>query len=201
MTFLKLFIKFTIFAIALVCSLWVFAPWGKIGEYVVLSAEQRAAASGINVRHSSVAGSWSGPTINVNDFSAKVMFGGGSFKTITVSPAITDSVMSFSPVIYVSFTGGEVSMPGGAAASLGSGSFELSTSGGLIMISNLRSSGELILDGYVVIDPASAKIDNADMKIKAPDSLKQALSSMKAFLPLSEEQDGSWKLKREKGNA
>lgn len=198
MKLLGVFFKIIIFLVGAVLALWFFMPWGRIGEYVLLSAEKEASVKGFTVQHSSVTGSWRGPAIDVKELVARMALGGGAFKTLSVSPSIVASAARFSPVISVSFTGGEVFLPGGLVASLGSGSLELSISNGMVLVEKIKSDGELLLDGFMAIDLANAKIDHSDLNIKFPENLKTAFSSMKNFLPLVEEANGTWKLKREK---
>ena len=173
-------------------------PWGKIGEYAVLSAERMASSKGFNTQHSSVSGSWRGPTIEINDFSSKMAFGGGEFKTLSFSPSFMQSVVQISPVISVSFTGGKLFLPGGSDAEIGSGNFEISFKNGILSIKNIKNTGELLLDGNIAIDAGEAKIDNADMLIKPPGKIESSLNSMRVMLPLTRESNGQWKLKRDK---
>lgn len=173
-------------------------PWGKIGEYAVLSAEKIATSKGFNTQHSSVSGSWKGPNIKVNDFTSKMIFGGGEFKTLDFSPSLIKSIIQFSPVISVSFTGGKLSFPGGNDADIGSGNVEVSLKNGILLLRNIKNTGELLLDGNIAIDINGARIDNADLLIKSPEKIEQSLNSMKTMLPLTQESKGQWRLRRDK---
>ena len=198
MKFFKVLLKTFIFIVGTLISLWLLMPWGKIGEYTVLSAERIATSRGFNTQHSSVSGSWKGPSIRINDFTSKMALGGGEFKTLSFSPSFLKSIIQISPVVSVSFTGGILSFPGGNNAVIGSGNFEVSLKNGILLLKNLKNTGELILDGNIAIDINSAKIDNADLMIKSPEKIEQSLNSMKAMLPLTQESKGQWRLKRDK---
>ena len=200
MKLFKVFIKAFIFILGVLISLWVLMPWGKIGEYAVLSAERTASSRGFDARHTSVSGSWRGPTIKINDFTAKMVFGGGEFRTLSISPSFIQSIIQFSPVAIVSFTGGRLLLPGGNSADLGSGKVEVSVSRGTLLLKNLKSVGELSIDGHVAIDINGQKIDNADLVMKSPERIESTLSAMSLLLPLTQESAGQWRLRREKNN-
>jgi len=190
--------KTFVFIVGLTVSLWIFMPWGKIGEYAVLSAEKIASSRGLNTRHTSVSGSWKGPTININDFIAKIALGGGEFKVLSLSPSFMQSIIQFSPVVSVSFTGAKLSLPGVNDVGIDSGKVDLSLKNGILLLKNLRSTGELSFEGFVAIDISGAKIDTADLMIKPPQKIESSLNLMKNMLPLTQESPGQWRLKREK---
>ena len=198
MKFFKALLKTFIFIIGALIAIWLLMPWGKIGEYAVLSAEKIATSKGFNTQHSSVSGSWKGPNIKVNDFTSKMIFGGGEFKTLDFSPSLIKSIIQFSPVISVSFTGGKLSFPGGNDADIGSGNVEVSLKNGILLLRNIKNTGELLLDGNIAIDINGARIDNADLLIKSPEKIEQSLNSMKTMLPLTQESKGQWRLRRDK---
>ena len=175
-------------------------PWGKIGEYAVLSAEKMASSKGFSTQHSSVGGSWKGPTINISGFASKMAFGGGEFRTLSLSPSFMQSLIQFSPVMSVTFTGGKLSFPGGIDADMGAGKAEVSLKNGVLSFRNFKSTGELSLDGNIAIDINGAKIDNADLMIRSPEKIEPSLSSMRGILPLTQESRGHWRLKRDKNN-
>ncbi|MCL1875179.1 MAG: hypothetical protein FWF87_02835, partial [Synergistaceae bacterium] len=179
-------------------SLWLLMPWGKIGEYAVLSAEKIASSKGFNTQHASVSGSWRGPTIEINEFVSKMIFAGGEFKTLSLSPSFIQSIIQFSPVISVSFTGGKLSFPGGNDVDIGSGNVEVSLKNGILSLKNFKNTGELLFDGSVAIDINGAKIETADLMIKPPEKIESSLNSMKAMLPLIQESNGQWRLRRDK---
>ena len=198
MKFFKALIKTFIFIVGTLISLWLLMPWGKIGEYAVLSGERVVTSKGFNTHHSSVSGSWKGPSIKINDFTSKMALGGGEFKTLSFSPSFLKSIIQFSPVVSVSFTGGMLSFPGGNDADIGSGNFEVSLKNGILLLKNLNNTGELLLDGSIAIDINGARIENADLAIKSPEKIEQSLNSMKAMLPLTQESKGQWRLRRDK---
>jgi len=197
--FFKVLMKAFIFIVGLLVSLWVFMPWGKIGEYAVLSAERIATSRGIvNARHTSVSGSWRGPTIRINDFTARNALGGGEFKVLSLSPSFMQSIIQFSPVVSVSFTGAKLLLPGGNETGMDSGKVDLSLKKGILLLKNLKSTGELSFEGFVAIDTNGNKIETADLMIKPPQKIEPALNLMKTMLPLTQESTGQWRLKRDK---
>ena len=198
MKLLKILIKTLIFIIGTLISLWLLMPWGAIGEYGVLSMERIASSRGFNIQHSSVSGSWIGPTIRINGFTSRMAFGGGEFRTLSLSPSIIQSFIQLSPVISVSFTGGTLSLPGGNDADMGSGTVEISLRNGILLLNNLKSTGELSLDGNIAIDINGARIETADLMIRSPERIETSLNSMRAILPLIQESNGQWRLRRER---
>ena len=200
MKFLKKLSKVFLFLVAAIVSLWILAPWGKIGEYAVLRAENMV-RSRLNVQHSSVDGSWIGPNIKVNDFAAKMkMFGGGEFKTISVSPSFIKSLIQFSPVVSVAFTGGKL-LFGLNDADMGAGNFELSLKNNILFIRNLKSIGDLSFDGFIEINIGNFTIENADLVIRPPEKIEPSMSDMKGMVPsLIQESPGQWRIKKEKSN-
>ena len=193
----KVLIKTLIFAVGALVSLWLLTPWGKIGEYAILSVEKTAISKGFNAQHSSVNGSWKGPNIKVNNFVSKMAFGGGEFKTLSFSPSFLQSIIQFSPVISVSFTDSTLFFPGGNAIDIGSGNFEVSRKNDKLLFRNLKNTGEFLLEGNIAIDVKGPKIDNADLMIKSPEKTEQSLYLMKAILPLTQESKGQWRLRRD----
>ena len=197
MKLFKVLIKTLIFIVGALASLWIFMPWGEMGEYAVLSAEKTASSRGYNIQHSSVSGSWIGPSILINDFASRMVLAGGEFKTLRLSPSFIQSLIRFSPVMSVSFTGGKLSLPGGNDADLGSGRVEISLKNGILLLNNLRSTGELSFDGFATININSARIENADIMINSPERIESSLNSMSIMLPLTRESAGQWRLKRD----
>jgi hypothetical protein len=200
--FFKVLIKAFIFIIGVLVSLWIFMPWGEIGEYAVLSAERAAVSRGFTARHTSVSGTWNGPVIKINNFVARMAMGGGEFETLSVSPSIMKSLFQFSPVVSVSFTGGKLFLPGGKDAEMGTGKVEISLKNGILLLKDLSSTGELAFDGYVAYDINGGRVDNADLAIKSPESVEQALNLARTMMnnDLNEESKGLWRLKRVKND-
>jgi len=198
--FLKILTKLLIFIVGALISLWILAPWGKIGEYAVLSAENVARARNLTAQHTSVDGSWIGPKVRINNFSAKANFGGGGeFTTIDLSPSYFKSVFQFSPVALVSFTGGK--LVGLIDADMGSGNFEISLKNSILYIRNLKSQGELSFDGFIEINIRDFTIENADLVIRNPERIEMPLNAMKGMVPsLVQENPGQWRIKKEKSN-
>lgn len=191
--------KTFIFIVGALVALWIFMPWDKIGEFIVLSAERRASSMGVSVRHSSVSGSWYGPKIVINDFSGKYLIAGGEFRIISVTPLYVQSIIHFSPAMSVSFSGGKVSLPVVNDTDLGSGQVEVSYKDGVVLLKNLISDGEISLNGYIAI--RGREIDEADLMIKVPEKFESYMSTMKAMIPsLNKESTVLWRIKKEKSN-
>ena len=200
MRFLKILSKIFVFILGAIISLWILAPWGKIGEYAVLRAENIVRARGLTVQHTSVDGSWIGPNIKVNDFGAKMVLGGGEFRTISVSPLYMKSIFRFSPVVSVSFSGGKL-LFGGDDTDMGSGNFELSLKNSILLVGNFKSTGDLSFDGFIEINIRDFAIENADLMIRPPERIESSLSAMKVMVPsLIQETTGQWRIKKEKSN-
>jgi hypothetical protein len=198
--FLKILSKVFVFIVGALITLWILAPWGKIGEYAVLSAENVARNRGLTAHHASVDGSWIGPNIKVNNFVAKMVLGGGEFRTISVSPLFIKSIIQFSPVVSVSFTGGKLLYMGNDA-DMGAGSFELLLKNNILSVRNLKSVGELSFDGFIQVNIRDFAIENADLMIKPPEKIESHLGSMKMMVPsLIQETTGQWRIKKEKSN-
>ena len=108
------------------------------------------------------------------------------------------SIIQFSPVISISFTDGKLLLPGGNEAEMRTGNVEVSLKNGILLLKNLKSTGELSLDGNIAIDLNGVKIDNADLMIRPPEKIEPSLDLMKVMLPLTQESQGIWRLKRDK---
>jgi hypothetical protein len=204
--YLKVLIKVFVFIIGALISLWLLMPWGKIGEYAVLSAEKMVSSRGmitrgLTVQHSSVSGTWRGPTIGINDFSAKMNLGGGEFKKISFSPSFMQSIIQLSPVASVSFTGGKLLLPGGNETDMGRGKVDVSYKKGILSLKNFKSEGELAFDGFIVLDVNNNDIVNGDLMIKAPEKIESSLDLAKTLMrSLNQESTGQWRIKKEKSN-
>ena len=197
MKYLKKLMNVFIFLFGALIALWFFMPWGKIGEYGVLSAEKMVSSRGLTAQHKSVSGSWRGPTIGINDFSAKMVLGGGEFKTISFSPSFIQTIIKFAPTVSVSFIGGKLLLPGNEA-DLGRGKVDVSYKKGILSLRNFKSEGELSFDGFITLGVDNREIINADLIIRAPEKFETPFGMVKRLIPsLVQESTGQWRIRKD----
>jgi len=127
-------------------------------------------------------------------------------KTLTVIPDVAASILNMAPTCRVAFTGGALGeiavtplkkIPG---VTVGDGQVRVSYNGLELLLENLRSDGELSMNGTLLLAPSSDRvIRRADMtlNIKSEPFEKELSSLQAAFgLPLQQASPGRWYLRR-----
>ncbi|MBQ9528694.1 MAG: hypothetical protein IJR68_13935 [Fretibacterium sp.] len=175
-------------------ALWIFLPWREVGTAAVSLGSSVLEGKGIRLACSDVEGVEGGFTMNGLSVGGFVNL---SFSSVTLRPQLLASLMSLAPVCEVAFQGGTMTM--GQKMDLGGGSFLLTASPNEVLLEGLHSDGDFSLDGFLTIDPARMKIGRAETAVRVPSSFEENMNTLKSFLPLVKEGNGSWFLRRQEG--
>ena len=191
MKILKFFLSFFLFVAGVLLAAWFFMPWKQLGESVLLFAAQQVP---FRVAYASVWG-----------------VSGGSFRTLTVVPDVTSSLLNMALVCRFVFTGvalGDIAVtprkkiPG---VFLGNGRATLSLTAEEVLLEGLRSDGELALNGVLLLAPSGTPIirrADVTLAVSSEPFEKELPSLQMAFsLPLRQEAPGRWSFRRGKGEA
>lgn len=208
MKILKFFLSFFLFVAGVLLAAWFFMPWKQLGESVLLFAAQQVP---FRVAYASVRGVSGG--FSVEDLEARGLLGMAdvSFRTLTVVPDVTSSLLNMALVCRFVFTGvalGDIAVtprkkiPG---VFLGNGRATLSLTAEEVLLEGLRSDGELALNGVLLLAPSGTPIirrADVTLAVSSEPFEKELPSLQMAFsLPLRQEAPGRWSFRRGKGEA
>lgn len=176
-----------VFTIALIIGIIVYFPKEEAARSALSFAAEHlrgtriewtdiAAADGILVQNLRVNGS-----INVQFSSAEFIV------------MIIDSIKSLAPTVHVNFKGCSVQI--GTTWSLGDGRVKVSVGREGITLTDLRTNGDIALNGSMTVNPSTQKITSANVRVSVPAELEQHLNMLSSFLPLVND-GGRWYLRR-----
>ncbi|MDR1979883.1 MAG: hypothetical protein LBQ42_14205 [Synergistaceae bacterium] len=201
----KILLKICVFVAGVVAAGWVFMPWKQVGETVLLSASRRLKAPFL-IAYSSVGNVPGG--FAVEDLDVRGLMGmlDVSFKKLTIVPDILASLLNMAPTCRVAFAGnalGEISVtplkkiPG---VVIGSGRVAVSFNRQGILLEELRSDGDLSMNGSLLLAPSADRLIHwANVAINVKSELfEKELPSLEAALglPLQQDAPGRWFLRR-----
>jgi hypothetical protein len=201
---IKFLLKGLLFVIGIGVAAWVFMPWKQVGESVLLLAGERL-TSPSSVVYSSI-GSVPGGFV-VEDLNVRRLMGMTdiSFRTLTIVPDIAASLMNMAPTCRISFTGSEMGeitvlrkkIPG---IVFGNGRVAISFNRQGILLEELRSDGDLSMNGSFLISPSADPIigwASVTLNVKS-EPFEQELPSLQTALglPLQQDAPGRWFLRR-----
>jgi len=204
---LKNFLKVLLFLAGLLLTVWFFMPWRQIGEAALLSASRRLPVPA-SIAYSTVRSTRNGFTVNNLEIRNLEGLVDIYFRTLTITPNVTASLLGMAPSSLVSFTGASIgdiavtplrTLPGVAP---GNGRVAVSVNRQGIFLDGLRSDGELSAAGYLLLDPSEMRILWADMAMDVRnEAFEENLSILASVsgLPLHQEGPGRWTLRRTRG--
>lgn len=181
--------KVIIFTVFFLGAYYLSFSWESAGKFAVSIAHDTLQKRGMRLNYSDISGTDGGFTVNNLSVSGMTDI---TVSSITVKPEIMTSILTLSPVCRITFKGANVRM--GMTMGFGDGGFLL-TYGREIMLEDLRTDGEISVDGYMTIDTTTMKIGHAEAKLNIPESLSQGMGMMKNFLPIVQD-GGTWYIRR-----
>ena len=179
-----------IFLSCLAVSSWYFLDWTQIGTAAINYAYSQASSRGMRLSYTDMAGVEGGFAVNNLSMSGMVNI---RFGTIIIRPKILTSIISLSGVCDIEFRDAQLQL--GRTMKLGNGSCMLTLSPPEIIMENIRTAGELSVEGSVSFNPQAMRITRASARVVVPEELSPALEAMRNFLPLVHE-GGNWYLRR-----
>ena len=203
---LKFFLKGLLFIAGFAVAAWIFMPWKQVGEGALLWGSARLQAPS-SLTYSTVKGTSGGFVIE--DLKAMRVNGLAdiTFRTLSVRPSLLATLANMAPTCRISFTGnaiGEIAVtplkkiPGIA---VGNGRFSVSAGRKEILLDDLRSDGDLAMNGALLLDLAAERpIRWADVALNVKsEAFEKELPALQNFLPLQQEAPGRWYLRRAMG--
>ena len=179
-----------IFLSCLILSSWYFLDWTQIGTAAMNAAYSQASSRGMRLSYTDIAGTDGGFAVNNLSMSGMVNI---RFGTIIIRPKILASIISLSGVCDIEFRDAQLQL--GRTMKLGSGAFLMTYAPPEIIMENMRSDGEISIDGSMSVNTQAMRITRASARLGVPEEISPALAAMKNFLPLVQE-GGNWYLRR-----
>ena len=88
-------------------------------------------------------------------------------------------------------------MLGGKGAAWRGGSFRLVAGSAGVALEQVDIKGDFAASGRVVVSPATARITEADLRLKVPVELDPALNALTSLLPFARDGSaGEWRMRR-----
>ena len=196
MKIIRLCLRTILFLLAFAAAAWFFMPWREVGEYVMRSS---------GVAYSSVKNIGGG--FSVENLKAHRLNGMAdlSFRTLTVMPDALSSALSFSFLCRLSFTDGAIGeisvtpLKKIQGIGFGDGRLTMSVRGGHVVLEGMRSNGDLSVNGDLFIDTSAEKMIQSaalTLNVKSEPFEKEVLPLLQNILPLEQEGQGRWVLRR-----
>lgn len=120
---------------------------------------------------------------------------------LSVRPLFLESIASMAPTAEIrleNFSLG-IPLPGQPPVALSTFSSKSRVRPSAIEFSGIRTTGDLAIQGDVVVNTATAKLDEADILISGERA--SLLEYAKTMLPLQKDASGAWTLKRKGGES
>lgn len=118
---------------------------------------------------------------------------------LTVRPLFVESILSMSPTAEIrleNFSLG-IPLPGQPPIAFSTFYSKSSVRASAIHLSGIQTTGDLVIVGDMTVNPATAKLDEADLHISGERA--SLLEFAKTMLPLQKDASGAWTLKRKGG--
>ncbi|MDR2528277.1 MAG: hypothetical protein LBD04_04565 [Synergistaceae bacterium] len=202
----KFFLSFVFFVVGVVLAAWFFMPWKQVGESALLFAARWTSSRIAYASVGGVPGGFSVQGLEVHGLLGMVDI---SFRTLTVTPDIASSLLNMVPTCRFAFTGGALGdiavtprkkIPG---IFLGSGRVAASFTEEEVLLEDLRSNGDLTLNGTLLFALSDGPfIRQADVMLAvnfAPFEKELPSLQMAFGLPLRQEASGRWSLRQARG--
>ncbi|MBQ7155670.1 MAG: hypothetical protein IJR85_08980 [Synergistaceae bacterium] len=187
---MKRFLKVLIFLVALVIGIIVYFPNEEAGRLLMSMASNQLSSRGVRLEYTDVKGIDGGILVNNLKVAGGVNI---NFREAEFIPQFIGSITGLAPKCRVNFKGCSVQM--GATMNLGDGRVTVSATPSEINLEDLRTNGELSLNGSLAVNPSTQRITRANARVNVPDSLAPHMNMLKSFLPLVED-GGRWYLRR-----
>ncbi|GHV48217.1 hypothetical protein FACS1894204_12340 [Synergistales bacterium] len=193
---IRLCLKIMLFIAALVVSAWFFMPWREIGEHAL----RLSGAAYSSVKN--VGGGFSVENLRAHKLNGMADL---SFRTLTVVPDVLSSILSLSLSCRLSFTGGALGeiavtplkkIPG---IGFGDGRLAVGVRGDSVFMEGIRSNGDLSMNGDLFIDLSAERIIQraaVTLNVKSEPFDKEVLPLLQNIMPLEQEGQGRWALRR-----
>ncbi|MBQ3377888.1 MAG: hypothetical protein IJG62_06415 [Synergistaceae bacterium] len=190
---LKLILKLLLLIIGFCIAFWMFLPWREVGGAALSLARHVLEQKGLRLNFAGVR-SQNGEQGFIIDGLEIAGFTNFSFDSLTIRPQILASLMNFAPVCDIRFRGGSMTM--GQKINFGDGSLLLTASPNNILIENLRTNGDFAVNGFLAVNPAQSRISRAEASLQVPAEFESNMQTLKNFLPLVQDKNGNWFLRR-----
>ena len=187
---MKRTVKILVFIAAFLAVLIARFPKEEAGRFLLSVAGRQLSPRGLRLEYSDVRGSPGGLLVNNLKLSGAVNV---RFREVMLRPEILGSIISLSAQCYVEFKGCSVQV--GTTLVLGDGHVIIRLMPDEVELEDLRTNGELGINGSLSISPSTQKITHASARVTVPSELEPHMGLLRTLLPL-EQDNGRWYLRR-----
>lgn len=183
-------LKILVFITALIAGIILYFPTEEAGRLLLSVAANQLSSRGLRLEYTDVKGIPGGISVN------NIRVAGGvniNFREAEFVPSWLGSILGLSPQCYVNFKGCSVQL--GTTFSLGDGHVMVRATPSEIDFEDLRTNGDLSLNGSMSVSPATQKILHANARLNVPEALAPHMNMLRSFLPLTQEGE-RWYLRR-----
>lgn len=187
---MKRLAKVIIFLAAFIAVLIVCFPKEEAGSFVMSVAAKQLSPRGIRIEYSDVRGAPGGIIVNNLKLSGGVNV---RFREVMLRPEFMGSILGLAPMCYVEFKGCSVQI--GTVLTLGDGHVMVRARMDEIELEDMRTNGELGINGSLAVSPSTQKITHAQARVNVPEALEPHMGLLQSLLPLVQD-NGRWYLRR-----
>ncbi len=184
-------LKVLLFIIGFCAALWYFLPYREVGRVLMSVAHSQLAQRGMNLAYSDITDEPDGFTINNLALEVPVNV---SFSSLTIRPRLLSSLLSLAGVCNIDFRSCNITF--GQRLNIGDGHFLMTATPSEILLEDLRTNGDFRVNGYLTINTSTMKIGQAEARVNVPEDFAVGLNLLKNFLPLEQDNNGQWYLRR-----
>ena len=194
---IKIFVVGAFSLSVFVLAFLAFFPCGPAGELFWRRAVRAAGERGLALDASEVRVEGWMPTAELGNVRFKSPLLSGEAGRITASFSLKNSLLTLAPVIWVRFerVSANLPVPGEQPLFLDTAEAVVALRPGRLEVSDLKSSGELIVSGRASFSPSPFSLAEADITLGGDRA--ELLQVLEPVLPLRRDDRGVWRLKRE----
>jgi hypothetical protein len=200
---IKILLKTLLFLVGILVSIWIFMPWKQVGEVALLAVGRQLKTPVAWSAIGNVPGGFLVEDLDVQKLMGMVDV---SFKTLTIVPDLTASLLSMAPTCRISFTGSTeddiavTPLKKIPCVVLDYGGVTLSLNDQGILLDAMRSDGEISMRGSLLLSLSAERLirwADVALEVKSEPFEKELPSlQMSLGLPLEQEAPGRWSLRR-----
>ena len=187
---MKRLVKVLVFFAAFIAALTACFPKEEAGQFMMSAASKMLSPRGMRLEYSDVRGAPGGIIVNNLKLSGAVNV---KFREVMLRPEILGSIIAIAPQCYVEFKGCSVQI--GTTLSLGDGHVMVRLRPDEVELEDLRTNGELGINGSLSVSPSTQKITHAGARVNFPEELSPHMGLLQTLLPLVQD-NGRWYLRR-----
>ena len=183
--------KVLLFIVGFTAALWYFLPYSEVGRVLMTIAHSKLSEQGMRLAYSDITDEPDGFTINNLALEGRFNI---SFSSLTIRPRLLSSLLSLAGVCNIDFRSCNITL--GQRLNIGDGHFLMTATPSEVLLEDLRTNGDFRINGYLTVNTSTMKIGQAEARINVPEEFAAGLNLLKSFLPLEQDKNGQWYLRR-----